>query len=101
MHIISESALKRFWRIHPESHVGLRYWYKLSSQHKWQNLEDIRQIFPSAAQVNNFIIFNICGHNYRLITYIDFQYEKIFIRKVLTHAEYDKDNWKKDEWYDK
>jgi mRNA-degrading endonuclease HigB of HigAB toxin-antitoxin module len=25
--------------------------------------------------------------------------QKVFIRDVLTHAEYNKENWKKDDWY--
>ncbi|MDJ0600805.1 MAG: type II toxin-antitoxin system HigB family toxin [Crocosphaera sp.] len=101
MHIISQSTLRKFWTIHPQSKVGLRQWYKLANNHKWQNINDIRKIFPSADIVGNFIIFNISGNNYRLITYIDFQKSKVFIREILTHAEYDKNKWKKDDWYKK
>lgn len=99
MHIISQSTLKKFCKIHAESEGGLRYWYKLTSQHKWQSIEDIQKIFSSADLVGNFIVFNISGNKYRLITYIDFQSAKVFIRKVLTHSEYSKNNWKKDNWY--
>jgi mRNA interferase HigB len=27
-------------------------------------------------------------------------YKAIYIREFLTHAEYDKDKWKNDEWFD-
>ncbi len=101
MHIISQSTLKIFWKIHPQSEVGLRYWYKLANEDKWQSFDDIRKIFPSADLVSNFIVFNISGNHYRLITYIDFPKGKVFIREVLTHAEYDKNKWKKDDWYKK
>ncbi|MGL5796518.1 MAG: type II toxin-antitoxin system HigB family toxin [Waterburya sp.] len=30
---------------------------------------------------------------------IDFKQHKVFIRSILTHAEYDKEKWKKDDWY--
>lgn len=33
-------------------------------------------------------MFNISGNRYRLITYIDYEYKMVFIRSVLTHAEY-------------
>ncbi|MFB2976909.1 type II toxin-antitoxin system HigB family toxin [Microseira sp. BLCC-F43] len=36
---------------------------------------------------------------YRLITLVDYKYQKVFIRHVLTHAEYDKEDWKNDQWY--
>jgi mRNA interferase HigB len=63
------------------------------------NFAQLRQLFPSADVVNNFTIFNIGGNNYRLIAYIDYQAQIIFIRAVLTHAEYDKENWKNDNWF--
>lgn len=101
MHVISQTRLKKFWLKHPDAERGLRYWYKLTITHKWQCFTDIRQTFPSADFVNNFVVFNICGNNYRLITFIDFKQSKVFVRYILTHAEYDRDDWKKDDWYHK
>lgn len=99
MYVISQNRLKQFWCNHPNAEMSLRYWYKLTTQHRWQNFNDVRQTFPSADLVKNFVVFNIGGNNFRLITYIDFKWNKVFIRSVLTHAEYDKEDWKKDDWY--
>lgn len=99
MHIISLSKLKQFWQKHPNSVAGLQYWYKLTNLYKWQSFNEVRQTFPSADLVGNFIVFNICGNNYRLITYIDFKFSKVFIRDILTHTKYDKENWEKDNWH--
>jgi mRNA interferase HigB len=71
----------------------------LTSAAKWQNFVEVRQVFASADLVGNFTVFNIGGNKYRLIAFIDYTYQKIFIRNVLTHADYDKDEWKKDDWY--
>jgi mRNA interferase HigB len=35
------------------------------------------------------------GNSYRLIVEINYRSGRIFIRHVLTHAEYDKGKWKK------
>ena len=59
----------------------------------------LRQTFPQADQVGNLTVFNISGNNYRLITLIEYRYQKVFVRAVLTHSEYDTDNWKNDPWF--
>lgn len=99
MHIISKKKLKEFWEKHPEAKPNLQTWYKMAKKAKWTNIVDLCQVFPSADLVNNFTIFNISGNNYRLIALVDYQYQEIYIRYILTHAEYDKQNWKGDSWY--
>ncbi len=99
MHIISKKKLKEFWEKHPEAKPNLQTWYKITKKARWTNFVDLRQVFPSADLVNNFTIFNISGNNYRLIALVDYQYQEIYIRYILTHAEYDKQNWKRDTWY--
>jgi mRNA interferase HigB len=59
----------------------------------------VREVFSSADQVGNLTVFNIGGNKYRLIAFVDYTYQKVFIRHVMTHAEYDQDDWKKDNWY--
>jgi mRNA interferase HigB len=99
MHVITRVRLKEFWEKHPNAETSLRLWYKLTSLAQWQNFVELRQIFPSADQVEKLTVFNIGGNKYRLITLVDYEYQKVFIRHVLTHAEYDKQNWKNDEWF--
>lgn len=98
MHIITRSRLSEFWKIHSNAQTSLQLWYKLTSLAKWQNFLELRQTFPSADVVGNLTVFNIGGNNYRLITFVDYKYQKVFIRYVLTHAEYDKEDWKNDPW---
>jgi mRNA interferase HigB len=99
MHIITKSRLVQFWEKHSEAEASLRTWYKVTSLAKWRNFAELRKTFPSADQVGNLTVFNIGGNKYRLIALVDYQYQKLFIRHVLTHAEYDKDGWKNDQWY--
>jgi mRNA interferase HigB len=99
MHIISTSQLKKFWEKHPSSKTSLRLWCKVAETTDWQNLIEVKEAFSSADPVGNLTVFNIGGNKYRLITFIDYKYKKIFIRNILTHTEYDEDVWKKDTWY--
>jgi len=102
MHVISESRLKEFWEKYADAKTSLRSWYKKARIAQWSNLAEVKAVFSSADIVGNFTVFNIRGNNYRLITFIDYEYrpKRIFIRYVLTHEEYDEDKWKKDSWYE-
>ena len=66
---------------------------------EWKNLADVRLFYPSADRVGNFTVFNIKGNNYRLITSIIYSAQRIYIKYVLTHAQYDKDKWKNDPYF--
>ena len=101
MRVISRRTLREFWEKHPSARNSLLLWYERISKSSYQNLAELGQIFRSAGSVGNFTVFNISGNNYRLITYIDYESQFIFIRAVLTHADYDKEKWKNDNWFNK
>jgi mRNA interferase HigB len=58
------------------------------------NFAAVRKSFPSADQVEKWTVFNVGGNNYRVIASIHFNRGKLYIRHVLTHAEYDRGDWK-------
>ncbi|MFN6518726.1 MAG: type II toxin-antitoxin system HigB family toxin [Nostoc sp. CreGUA01] len=91
--------MREFWEKHSTARDSLLLWYDRISKSSVENFAQLRQLFPSADVVKNFTVFNIGGNNYRLITYIDYQAQMIFIRAVLTHADYDKEDWKNDNWF--
>ncbi|NEO59052.1 MAG: type II toxin-antitoxin system HigB family toxin [Moorea sp. SIO4G2] len=101
MRVISRRSLREFWEKHSTARNSLLLWYERITQPSIENFAQLRQLFPSADLVGNFTVFKISGNNYRLITYIDYQAQIIFIRAVLTHADYDKENWKNDDWFNK
>jgi mRNA interferase HigB len=75
-------------------------WYRAAKSAKWKSLEEIRQTYPHADGVpvgdKVYTVFKIAGNNFRLITEIFYEgHQTILVRNVLTHAEYDKENWKK------
>jgi mRNA interferase HigB len=98
MHIITKARLKDFWTKHPKAESGLLHWFKITSNSNWENFNDVRQTFEYVDLVKGLTVFNIGGNKYRLITKIVFTRKKVYIREVLLHSEYDKDNWKNDPW---
>jgi mRNA interferase HigB len=79
--------------------MALENWYKIASKGIWYNLVEVQTVFPKAEAVGNFTVFNIKGNSYRLITSIDYQKRLIYIKYVLTQAEYDKEQWKNDPYF--
>ena len=99
MHVISPKTLREFWETHPQAREPLRAWRVVAHAATWQTFVDVRERFPSADLVGRLTVFNISGNNYRLIVRIEFTLQRIYVRHVLTHAEYDKERWKNDPWY--
>ena len=99
MHIISQKRVAEFWQKHADAERSLRYWYKLTRDAQWRNFAELRQVFPSADQVGRLTVFNIGENKYRLIARVQYRFRKVYIRTILTHSEYDKENWKKDVWF--
>jgi mRNA interferase HigB len=99
MHIISGKKLRKVCKEHADCCEALDDWYGIASKAKWRNLLEVQTVYPQAEAVSNFTIFNIKGNKYRLIVSINYEKQVIYIKYVLTHAEYDKDNWKNDPYY--
>jgi mRNA interferase HigB len=94
MHIISRKKLLEFSNLHKDAEASLDTWYRTAKSAKWKNLAEVRQNYASADIVGKYTVFNIKGNNYRLIAEVNYRNQTIFVRYILTHAEYDKDKWK-------
>ena len=95
MHIITRKRIKDFTRTYPDSKTSLDNWYQIVKRTNYNSLAELKQHFSSADYVDGFIVFNISGNKYRLITAIHFNRKKVYIRGILTHMEYDKNKWKR------
>jgi mRNA interferase HigB len=94
MHIITRKRLNEFASRYPETKTALRKWYHLMKESNFNSFAELKLIFPAADQVGKLTVFNIGGNKVRLITAIHYNRNKIYIRAVLTHSEYDLNKWK-------
>jgi mRNA interferase HigB len=95
VHVISRKKLKEAAQRHPELETGLDAWFRIAKRAFWQSLADVRKTFATADAVEKWTVFNIKGNTYRLITEINYRFRRVYIRHVLTHAEYDREKWKR------
>jgi mRNA interferase HigB len=94
MNVISYKRIQTFSLIHPDAEVSLRAWFTTAKKANWQNLAELKQVYPSADLVGRYTVFNIRGNKYRLIARIVYRSQTIFIVTVMTHEEYDLGKWK-------
>lgn len=65
----------------------------------WQNMAELHAVYGSADVVHvrsgrPVIVFNVCGNTYRLVVAIHFNRQMAYMLRFLTHAEYDRNQWK-------
>jgi len=96
MRVISRRAIREFVRAYPLAENALDTWYRAAKTAVWRNLVDVQRVYPHADLVGECTVFNVHGNRYRLIGKIDYRYRTVYIRKILTHKEYDRGDWKND-----
>jgi mRNA interferase HigB len=94
VHVISRKKLKAAAVQYSALEGPLDALFRIAKKAPWKNLSDIRKTFATADAVSKWTIFNIKGNQYRLIVEINYAFGRIYVRDVLTHAEYDRGGWK-------
>src|SRR5262245_56462851 len=91
--VISLRRLREFWETHRRAEVPLRAWFAQTCAGEWTNFAERRATFPAADLVGSCTVFNIGGNNFRLVTRVFFASHKVYVLRVMTRAEYDREDW--------
>jgi mRNA interferase HigB len=97
--LIKRTTLREYAGRYPKADTPLQNWIRLTLSAAWRNLVDTRKTFPHADQVKvrsvrTVTVFNVSGNDFRLITAIHYDRQKVFVLDFLTHAEYSRQTWK-------
>ena len=95
MNVIGRRRLLELGAAHKDALPALKLWFKAAARAEWRRLEDIRRTFPATDMVGDLAIFDIRGNRYRLIVRMVFGYQRIYVKELLRHADFDKGRWKK------
>lgn len=95
MHIITHARIVEAQQLHPDSTTALDYWYRVMKRGRFGSHAELKASFGSMDKVGPLYVFDIGGNKLRLVAAIHFNTGKVFIRHVLTHAEYDRERWKR------
>ncbi|MFT5045997.1 MAG: mRNA interferase HigB [Porticoccaceae bacterium] len=93
MHIISRKpfldAAKRF----PNSRIAIEDCYRVLKNGTFSTPDQLRQVFPSLDNFkyrDRWWVIDISGNHLRLMAFIEFKHNRLYVRHIVTHAEYDK-----------
>jgi mRNA interferase HigB len=96
MRVVSRKAIRAAVAKHSEWGASLNAWFKIASDADWETFADVRNSWRNSDVVGRFVVFDI-GHNRcRLIVTIIYKWRMVYIRRILSHAEYDKKEWQKE-----
>lgn len=90
---------KRIWEAKeqwPHSAKALDTWYRLIKSNRFTDFSALKATFPAVDKVGPLHVFDIGGNKLRLIALVRYTTQKLFIRHVLDHREYDRGKWKEE-----
>ena len=93
MRIITVGRLRDFWRRpgREDAEQPLRAWVHVVRAAAWSKPNDVKSVFRSADIVaNGRIVFNIGGNKYRLVVAVHYRGQRVYVRFIGTHKEYDR-----------
>lgn len=94
MRLISNKALREFASLYPEADVPLRAFRAKVEKGTYSNFAGLRATFRGVDKVGDRCVFNIGGNKYRVVAIVQFDKQRVFVKAVLTHADYDRGAWK-------
>jgi len=91
MRVHNKKLIADFSANHADAREALSAWVAEVEDADWENPIDLKDLYPSASVLGNKrVVFDIKGNHYRLLAIVDYQSNVVIVKRVGTHAEYDK-----------
>ncbi|OGN93671.1 MAG: addiction module toxin RelE [Chloroflexi bacterium RBG_13_50_10] len=93
MKVLGLVKLHKFCKSHADCVAQILAWTAEAKEAEWITPNDIRARYANASFLqDNSVVFNIKGNTYRLDTKVYYERQVVIVKRIGTHAEYDK--WK-------
>jgi len=93
VHVISRKPFSDAAKAFPNDAAALDAVYRILRAGTFSTPDELRVIFPSLDNFkykDKWWVINIGGNNLRLLGFIEFRDNRIYVRHIVSHAEYDK-----------
>jgi mRNA interferase HigB len=93
MHIISREAFNEAAKHYPNEASSLDTIYKTLRRGTFNTPEELKNLFPSLDRMKykaKWWVIDVGGSHLRILFFASFDTQKIFVKQIVTHAEYDR-----------
>jgi mRNA interferase HigB len=92
MQIIARRTLAEFWQRYPQAETPLKVWFAIVSRARWTGPADVKRLFGTNVDfvADNRMIFDLGGNKFRLVARVSYEFERVLVKFVGTHKEYDR-----------
>ena len=91
MRVVGRAKLEKFVTLHSDVASAVDTWIQEALSATWRTPGEIKARYASASFLrNNRVIFNLKGTKYRLDTQVAYLTQIVVIKRIGTHAEYDR-----------
>ncbi len=93
MHVISRKPFNDAVKLYPNDVAAIESAYKVLRNGSFEDPYELKAVFPS---LDNFKykkkwwVIDIGDNNLRMIAFIEFRDNRMYVKHIVTHAEYDK-----------
>ena len=81
---------------YPNAKGSLERWWAICKKNNFSSFFDLKKTFDTADMVGRCVIFNIGGGKFRLIVRVNFAGNRMWIKYILPHKQYERPNLRED-----
>ncbi len=93
MHVISRKPFLDASKKYPNDAVAIQALYKALKNNSFDTPLDMKNLYPSLDNFkykDKWYVIDIGGNNLRLIAFIEFRDHRVYVKHIVSHADYDK-----------
>ncbi len=93
MHVISRKPFIDAAERYPNDAAAIERTYKVLRQGDFRHPDNLKRIFPSLDNFkykDKWWVIDIGGNNLRLMAFIQFKDNRMYVKHIVSHSEYDK-----------
>lgn len=93
MHVISRKPFIDAMNRHPNDAAAIERTFKVLRNGEFRRPEELKSVFPSLDNFkyrDKWWVIDIGGNNLRLIAFIEFKDNRMYVKHIVNHTDYDK-----------